>query len=315
MIGITALVPPEVLYASGKRPLDLNNLVPGSKVNPREKLCAWTAIWRELAIGGEVDLEGLVVVAGGDCHNAIVDGERVELSGLPTHYFLYPFDGSPKLLKAQLMSLVEFLGGIRDLSKFGTVKTLKKRALALDRRRVSGEVAASEGFLLQVSTSDMLGGLDTYEERLAEMEAGERDLVEFEHRIALLGVPPIYPDLHTFLQSLGLHVVYDEMPYEFIRLTGSDLGEVARNYAGYTFAGKIQRRLDFIEKELKRRRVDAVIHFQQFSCHHRLEDPILRERLNRGLGYPYLSIEGDMPSKVPEQVKLRLEAFAERLGD
>ncbi|MEK6977706.1 MAG: 2-hydroxyacyl-CoA dehydratase family protein [Candidatus Hydrothermarchaeota archaeon] len=314
MIGITALVPPEVLYASGKSPLDLNNLVPESRINPREKLCAWTAIWRELVIRGGLDLEGLVVVAGGDCHNAIVDGERVELSGIPTHYFLYPFDGSPQLLEAQLEDLVEFLGGIKDRRTFDTVRALKKRALALDRRRVRGEAAASDGFLLQVSTSDMLGGLEAYEERLAEMEAGD-GAVEFKHRIALLGIPPIYPDLHAFLQSLGLHVVYDEMPYEFIRLTGSDLGEVARNYAGYTFAGKIQRRLGFIEKELKRRRVDAVIHFQQFACHHRLEDPIMRERLNRGLGYPYLGIEGDMPSKLPEQVKLRLEAFAERLGD
>ncbi|MBI4345083.1 MAG: 2-hydroxyacyl-CoA dehydratase [Euryarchaeota archaeon] len=314
MIGITALVPPEVLYASGKRPLDLNNLVPESKINPREKLCAWTAIWRELVIHGGLDLEGLVVVAGGDCHNAIVDGEKVELSGLPTCYFLYPFDGSPQLLEAQLEDLVEFLGGIKERSRFEIVRALKKRALALDKRRVRGEVAASDGFLLQVSTSDMLGSLEAYEERLGRMEASD-ETVEFKHRIALLGVPPIYPDLHAFLQSLGLHVVYDEMPYEFIRLTGSSLSGISRSYAGYTFAGKIQRRLGFIEKELKRRRVDAVIHFQQFACHHRLEDPIMRERLNRGLGYPYLGIEGDMPSKLPEQVKLRLEAFAERLGD
>jgi hypothetical protein len=310
MIGITALVPPEVVYASGNEPSDLNNYVPTSKLTPVDKLCAWTAIWRDLVLSKKIEVDKLVVVAGGDCYNAIVDGEKIELSGIPTHYFMYPFDRSKELMKGQVNSLADFLGGIKDRTKFRVIKELKRLALKLDRRRIEGKIPAEDAFSIQVTGSDLQGDLEKYK---ASMEKIEEREVEFNHRVAILGIPPIYPDFHNLLQSLGLHVVYDEMPYEFIRLSGASIAEVSRNYVNYTFAGNIRDRIAFVEKELKTRGVDGIIHFQQFSCHHKLEDPILRKYFNRELGYPYMTIEADLPSTTPEQVRLRLEAFAERL--
>jgi len=64
-IGITALIPPELIYACGHRPLDVNNVVPESSLSPRSKLCAWTALWRELILTGNRDIDSLGVVAGG----------------------------------------------------------------------------------------------------------------------------------------------------------------------------------------------------------------------------------------------------------
>jgi len=40
-----------------------------------------------------------------------------------------------------------------------------------------------------------------------------------------------------------------------------------------------------------------------------LEDEIMRSKLD----YPMLTIQGDLPGKTPEQIKLRLEAFREAL--
>jgi benzoyl-CoA reductase/2-hydroxyglutaryl-CoA dehydratase subunit BcrC/BadD/HgdB len=311
MIGITALVPAEVIYSCGEAALDLNNFVPNSKLEPEEKLCAWTAIWRELVLRGEVKIDKLVVVAGGDCYNALVEGEKVELAGKPTHYFTYPFDGDSKVMQEELNALAEFLGGIKE-EAFDEVAELKKLALEIHEMRCNGEVGAEKGFLIEVSGSDLMGSLEKYRSAIEEVKEEE---VDYEYRVALLGIPPIYPDFHAFLQEVGMHVVFDEMPFEFIRHSGKNLKEVARSYANYTFAGHIKHRLRFLESQLRRHRVDAIIHFQQFACHHKLEDRILRDYLYEKLGYPYMTIEADLPSPTPQQARLRLEAFAERLRE
>lgn len=306
IVGITALVPPELVYACGKRPLDLNNFVPNSKIYPRSKLCAWTATWREMLLMKEILVDSLVVVAGGDCHNSLVDGQRAALSGIPAHYFFYPFDGDREYLMGQLEKLSGFLGGVSSPEMFWRIKKLKEEGFKLEKKRVEGRISGSRVFGLMVSFSDFKGDIDSFEK---ELEA-----VELENmggtRIALIGVPPIYPDFHLTAEKLGLNIVYDELPYEFLRLSGADIGELAENYKNYTFARDIDFRMDFLERELDRRKVDGIIHYTQYACHHVLEDEIIRERLD----YPVLTIQGDLPRNTPEQLRLRLEAFSEILG-
>lgn len=71
-VGITALVPPELIFACGKKPCDINNFVPNSALQPDSMLCTWTAIWRDMILRNELPLDFLLVVAGGDCHDSIV---------------------------------------------------------------------------------------------------------------------------------------------------------------------------------------------------------------------------------------------------
>jgi len=103
--------------------------------------------------------------------------------------------------------------------------------------------------------------------------------------------------------------VFDELPYEFIRHAGCDIKEIARDYCDYTFARPLDFRIDFLRSELEKRKVDGVIHYTQFACHHMLEDEVLRSELD----YPVLTIQGDLPGNTPQQIKLRLEAFMEML--
>ncbi|MDF1557267.1 MAG: 2-hydroxyacyl-CoA dehydratase family protein [ANME-2 cluster archaeon] len=305
-VGITALVPPELIYACGKRPLDVNNVVPGSSSSPASKLCAWTAVWRDMILSGELDIDSLVVVAGGDCHNALVDGQKAELSGKPTHYFFYPFDGDTDYFRSQLEKLSLFLGGVQDEGIITRITDLKSRGRALDEQRVNDRARASDVFSALISFSDLAGDLDAFERTLDSIPEAD---VEYTSRVALIGVPPIYPDFHEVAEGFGLHIVYDELPYEFIRLGGCDLDSLARNYTKYSFAGPIETRIRFIQGELRRRRVDGVIHYTQFACHHTLEDEIFRQHLD----YPILTVQGDLPRPSSEQLKLRLEAFAEML--
>jgi benzoyl-CoA reductase/2-hydroxyglutaryl-CoA dehydratase subunit BcrC/BadD/HgdB len=111
------------------------------------------------------------------------------------------------------------------------------------------------------------------------------------------------------VEGYGMHVVFDELPWEFTRLGGRNISSMARSYTGYTFARELEYRLELLEGELERRRVDGVIHYTQYACHHVLEDEVLRDRLD----LPLLTVQGDLPRSCPAQERLRLEAFAELL--
>jgi len=333
-IGITALVPPEIIFASKCVPYDLNNIIPNSNITPRSKLCAWTAIWREMLLSGDISVNGLVVVAGGDCHNALVDGQKAA-SFTKVHYFFYPFDGEHSYLEKQMRLLAEFLTkkvkrSVKDketnkkfdsslnvlypnnLNKIGNkIKKLKEELYALDKIRLEKCVCSSEVFRLLVSASDMQSNLLKMERELKKLKKyiHSKDKKE-AHRIALVGVPPIYHDFHKVASSFGLEIVFDELPYEFIRHSGNSFSTLAKSYSKYTFAREIKYRLGFLEKELRKRKIDGIIHYTQFACHHVLEDEIIRKELS----FPILTVQGDLPRKTPEQIKLRLEAFAEMLS-
>lgn len=305
-IGITALVPPELIFACGAAPFDVNNIIPASRKYPGNKLCAWTAIWKEMLVNKEIIVDSLIVVAGGDCHNALVDGQKAAMSGIPTHFFFYPFDGDPEYLESQLRRLSGFLGGIKSPEVFKKIRELKKQGRLLDKKRCQGKLASDDVFRILVSFSDMRGDLEGFGRAVSALE--EKD-IDPGNRVALIGVPPIYHDFHEVAHSLGLHIVFDELPYEFIRHGGCNIKEMAADYCSYTFAMPLESRIDFLKKELRMRKVDAVIHYTQFACHHMLEDEVLREKLD----YPLLTIQGDLPGNTPQQIKLRLEAFGEML--
>ncbi len=305
-IGITALVPPELIFACGAVPFDVNNVIPASRKYPGNKLCAWTAIWKEMLLKKEIEVDSLIVVAGGDCHNALVDGQKAAMSGIPTHFFFYPFDGESAYMESQLHRLSDFLGGIKYPEKFKEIKELKKQGQILDKKRCCGKLSSSEAFRILISFSDLAGDLAGFSMEILALE--ERD-IDIRNRIALIGVPPIYHDFHEIAHSLGLHIVFDELPYEFIRHGGTTIQEMAHDYCGYTFARPLELRINFLKKEFETRKVDGVIHYTQFACHHMLEDEIMREKLD----YPMLTIQGDLPGNTPQQIKLRLEAFREMI--
>lgn len=305
-IGITALVPPEILYAHGHSSLDVNNFVPSSPLKPKVKLCAWTAIWREMIIRKEIELDRLIVVASGDCYNSVVDGQKVASFGYPVTYFFYPFDGNLKEMERELEKLSLFLGEEKNESIYDKIYELKKKSMELDEKRWKGEIWGKDLFPLLVSFSDLGGNISTMQKKMEEFEC--RDGIE-GISIALLGVPPIYCDFHEVAERIGFHIVFDELPYEFIRLRGKNEKEIAHSYASYSFARDLNFRTHLLKNELKKRRVEGVVHYTQFPCHHILEDEILRKELP----YPILTIQGDLPQKTSEQIKLRLEAFYEML--
>jgi len=318
--GITALVPPETIYSAGWRSLDVNNGIPASDARPRSKLCAWTASWREAILKGAIRPDALIVVAGGDCHNALADGQNAARKVPATHFFFYPFDGNVKYLKEQLEALGEFLGkdgggDIPPVRDFITgIAKAKALGMKLDRARCDGLADPDRTFKALISFSDLEGDPPAFCEKVGKLLADgktERPQAgDGAPRVALIGVPPIYRDFHRVCADAGLHVVFDELPYEFLRLGGKSLDELARSYSTYTFARPVDFRLNFLKRELGKRNIDGVVHYTQFTCHHILEDCLFREELK----WPMLSVQGDLPGGMPAQIRLRLEAFGELLG-
>jgi benzoyl-CoA reductase/2-hydroxyglutaryl-CoA dehydratase subunit BcrC/BadD/HgdB len=108
-------------------------------------------------------------------------------------------------------------------------------------------------------------------------------------------------------ESLGIGIVFNEfqrqfsMPYETSAL--------AEQYSLYTYPYDVSFRLEDIKKEIKRRRLDGMLHYVQSFCHRYLEDKILRQNLD----LPILTLEFDRPGEMDARSRTRLEAFAEML--
>jgi len=320
--AMTAIVPPELIYAAGWTALDVNNWIPASNARPRSKLCAWTASWREAILKGDIGLDALIVVAGGDCHNALADGQVAARNVPAAHFFFYPFDGDIGYLKEQMEKLDGFLRRIKGGKGEGDGRILseiaeaKRLGMELDRKRSDGEADPQRTFKTLISFSDLEGSPSGFGTKVkatleAECRKGRRQEMAGTPRVALIGVPPIYRDFHAVCAGAGLRVVFDELPYEFLRLGGKDIDMLAKSYSTYTFARPVEFRLELLKRELARRKVDGIIHYTQFTCHHVLEDRLIREELDR----PMLTVQGDLPGATPAQIRLRLEAFGELLGD
>jgi hypothetical protein len=258
-------------------------------------------------------------VAGGDCHNALADGQVASRNVKRTHFFFYPFDGDVDYLRDQLAKLEMFLVRHRKggdppsdrKSALVNIARAKELGFRLDAARSEGKADPERTFKALISFSDLEGDPECFRKKIGKLiTASRRYRGPDGPRVALIGVPPIYRDFHRVCAESGLRVVFDELPYEFLRLGGRNLEELARSYSTYTFARPVEFRLEFLKRELEKRKVDGIIHYAQFTCHHLLEDGLLREELDR----PMLTVQGDLPGETPAQIRLRLEAFGELLG-
>jgi benzoyl-CoA reductase/2-hydroxyglutaryl-CoA dehydratase subunit BcrC/BadD/HgdB len=310
-IGITAIVPPEIIYSTYNIPIDMNNFVPQSNMIPKNKLCAWTATWRDLTLQNKINIDKLIVVAGGDCQNSLVDAEKLEIKkNILTHYFFYQF-GDKEHFRSEIKKLIGFVSndGEIDGDIIEEVSAIKKLVKTVDKLCYDDKINAIDAFSVAISASDFEGNLKKYKCKIEET-LDKEDSINYQKRIAMIGVPPIFSDFYECLEKIGIHCVYNELAYEFIRMGGKSINQIIDSYSTYTFANHIMHRIKIINKELKKRKIDGVIHYTQMACHHKLEDEIFREFID----YPMLTIEGDIPQKTPEQVKLRIEAFIELMG-
>ncbi|MGA1793748.1 MAG: 2-hydroxyacyl-CoA dehydratase family protein [Thermoplasmatota archaeon] len=320
-IGITTTVPLEPFFASGARPVDLNNLfirsaVPVELVEEAQvrgfprNICTW--IKGLHSASSKVD--AVVGVVRGDCSNTESLLETLSREGMPVHPFSYPFNRSRDDLVGEVEELCRFLGCSYNEAKGEANRVQELRGLAshVDELRWKElKVTAEEAHTALVSTSDMDPGPTAWELRIKELiaRAEEREPQDDGIRLAYIGVPPIITDFFPRIESLGGRTVFFEVQRQFAMPSGS--GDWIDRYLNYTYPYDISSRVADIREQTARRGVDGIIHYVQSFCHRQIDDIIFRKELD----LPLLTVEGNLPGPMDERTLIRIEAFLDILKE
>lgn len=320
-VGLTTTVPIEVIYASGARPLDLNNLFitspdPESLVAEAERVgfprntCAWIkGIWGVVRRHG---IGEVVAVTQGDCSNTHALMEVLEAQGVKVIPFAYPYDRSRELLRVQIEAMMAYFGvgwdEVRRAKEY--LDSIRKLAHEVDRLCwEEGLVSGYEDHLYLVQTSDMKGDPEAFKGELEAFLRRVRGREPFreEVRLGYVGVPPIFTDLYQKVEQMGGRVVYNEIQRQFSMPFDTD--DLVEQYLLYTYPYSFFFRLEDIKAEIRRREVHGIIHYVQSFCYRQIQDMLLRKEVK----VPILTLEGDRPGPVDVRTELRLEAFLESL--
>ncbi len=322
-IGITTTVPVEIILAAGYTPVDLNNIFimdnePNKLVEAAEtagyprNICGWIKGLYSVVLSPENNINKIIAVTQGDCSNTHALMETLQLAGVETIPFAYPFDRDYDLLRLQMDKLIKVLG-----TDWDSVEQQRKRLVKL-RKKVAeidaltwqkNNVSGIDNHIFQVSCSDFDGNVDLFEKKVDQFllkaqtapEKGE------ELRLAFIGVPPICPDIYNYLESIGARVVFNEVQRQFAM--PNEVADIVTQYQLYTYPYGVFGRLEDVQEEIDKRNIDGVIHYVQSFCYRQIEDMIFREKLN----VPLLTIEGDKPGKIDARTKLRIDSFVEML--
>lgn len=323
MIGLTATIPVEIVFASGLEPVDLNNRFitspcPETQVVRAERdgfahnICAWIKGIYSTVLEGQIGR--VIAVTGGDCSNTVALGEVLTARGVDVIPFEFPLDGNGARLYEEMDRLRKTLGTswgkIHDAkAKLDHIraKLRKLDELTYLENRVSG----LENHRFLVSSSDFGGDPGAFEKELDDFlkEVVEREPRREAVRLGYLGVPAIFSGFNEFIESLDARIVYNEVQRQFSMPEAKS--DIVEQYLAYTYPYSIKGRLSDIRRAIKTRHLDGLIHYTQTFCYRQIYDILLRENLQ----IPLLTLEGDRPSPLDSRTGLRIETFIQMLRD
>ena len=322
MVGFTSTIPVEVLFAAGEKPVDLNNLFITYQ-NPQELvemaledgfpegICTWI-----MGIYGAVKKFGVKRVVGvlqGDCSNTHVLMEILSHQGVEVIPFEYPIKPHIEKMREKIEEFCGYFGVSIKEAEEVRKELLPVRDLLRELDELTykeGKVRGFENHLFLVSSSDFSGDPWSFKEKLEDFlkEARSRKPIEFQVKLGVLGVPPIF-NFYDFLEEKGALVVFNEVQRQFAMYEPAS--SLEEQYTNYTYPYGITYRLEKdIKRQLEVRGVQGVIHYVQSFCHRKLEDVILQKELD----LPLLTIEGLEPNNFDGRTRLRLESFVEMVG-
>jgi len=319
-VGFTSSFPIEVVYAAGQIPVDLNNIfITGNAKKfieiaeyagyPRN-ICSWIKGMYNVVLSSAI--KTVIGVVEGDCSNTHSLMATLADKGIEVIPFSFPFDKNREDLEKEIFKLEKYFQVKHpDVLKTKTrLDKIRKKLIKLDELTFpENKVTGLENHFWLVNSSDFNGNPDDFEKRLDEflLEVEKRKPLDFDFSFAFLGVPPIISDLYDFLLENKVNVVFNEIQRQFSMPYLEE--DIFTQYLKYTYPYSIYDRLNDIQTELKKRKVDAVISYAQSFCHRQIDNILLKKYID----LPLLTIEGDQPGELDARTKLRLESFLDML--
>jgi len=321
-VGITTTIPIEVVFAAGYRPLDLNNAFITSPSAARmvedaeaegfpRNMCAWVkGIYTAVR---EVGVKRVVGVCQGDCSNTHALLEVLQTEGVEVMRFDYPYDRKEGMLGREMKKLAEGFGTTVEAGEEMRRRLEPLRVLAREIDELTwkeNKVSGEENHLYLINCSDMKGDYETYEREMREFveTAERRERWKPQIRLGYVGIPPICGGLYSFVEKLGAGVVFNEMQRQFSMPHAAN--SLLEQYLCYTYPYDVFFRMEDIQREIRRRKIQGLIHYVQSFCFRQIQDRILREMVE----VPVLTLECDRPAELDERSKTRLQAFVEMLN-
>jgi len=320
-VGFTTTIPIEILIAAGKVPVDLNNIFITSK-NPNElielaeirgfprNLCSW--VKGIYSVVRQNHIRTVIGVTQGDCSNTQALMETLQEEGTNVIPFSYPYDRDYDLLHLSLKKLMDYFGVHEEkvLQSKRVLDSIRSKVHLIDQMTWQKNiVSGQENHYFQVSCSDLNQDYKIFDKEVNQFikTASHRKRYKENIRLGYIGVPPIFSDLYSYLETLGARVVYNETQRQFSMPFTTD--SLIEQYTLYTYPYDIFTRITDMEKEIRRRKIDGLIHYVQSFCFRQIEDLILRRRIR----LPLLTLEGDKPSPLDARSRMKIEVFIEML--
>jgi benzoyl-CoA reductase/2-hydroxyglutaryl-CoA dehydratase subunit BcrC/BadD/HgdB len=320
-VGITSTVPIEVLYGSQSSVIDLNNVFIEDRSNLSlveraerrgfpESSCAWIKGIYSSVHDSNVDT--VIAITQGDCSNTHALMETLEFEGINTVPFMYPYDKDRQFLALQIDKLARLFGvGASEVAEAKCrLDAIREKVKEIDRLTwQEGLVSGFENHYYHISCSDMRGDPAGFGEEVETFIASARDHKPHSHdlRLGYIGIPAIMSGIYEFVENHGGLVVFNELQRQFSMPHLCD--DIVEQYLRYTYPYHIRFRLEDINTEIKRRRIDGIIHYVQAFCFRQVEDIIVRKQVD----VPVLTIEGNRPGRIDLRTRVRLEAFLDML--
>ena len=241
-VGFTTTIPLEVIVAAGKTPVDLNNFFIAGEQVPRfveeaemagfpRNTCGWIkGIFTAVMESG---IREMVAVTEGDCSYTKALMELLSLEGVTVIPFAYPHGRDRETLRFEIEKLMRHfsVGWEAVYQAKERLDRIRHKVREIDRLTWEENVVSGmENHYFQVATSDMNSAPDAFEAEVDTFlrEARCRTPLQEKLRLAYIGVPPIFDDLYTFLESQGGRVVFNETQRQFAM--PYDLNDLVEQY-------------------------------------------------------------------------------------
>lgn len=324
-IGITTTVPIEVLISAGYQPVDLNNIFITSdkyqeyiEIAERDGFPKSSCAWIKGIYGVCLDknIREIIGVVEGDCSNTTSLLEVLSLNGIKIYPFSYPKSHNMEDVKKEIDKLMTMFNV--SLDEVETVRNelnvIRQKVIEIDKLTYKDlKVTGFENHLYQVSLSDFNGDPKEFNKELDNVicNISQRGRNEERLRLGYIGVPPMTSDIYAFVEKFNAQFIFNEVQREFTFPRHEKAKNIYDQYYDYTYPYDNDYRIEELKKQIKVRKLDALIHYTQAFCHRAIEDIYLKNKLD----IPILHIEGDKINTLDARTKLRMEAFLDMLID